>query len=86
VKPRRFRATIRKQGPNPYVDIPPEMSRGFARYARVGRIRVEGRLEEAAIRGTLIPVGGGRHRLYLNGGMRSAAGVATGDTASLKGP
>jgi hypothetical protein len=81
---RRFRATIRKQGPNPYVDVPAGVSRAFSPHAREGRIRVEGRLEKAAIRGTLVPVGGGRHRLFLNGGMRSAAGVDTGDTVTLE--
>ena len=80
----RFRATIRKQGPNPYVDIPLRVSRAFAAYARSGRIQVEGDLDATPIRGTLIPAGRGRHRLYVNGGMRSAAGVGSGDTVSFQ--
>ncbi len=80
----RFRATIRRQGPNPYVDVPEAVSREFAAYARAGRVRFEGTLNKAAIRGTLIPVGRGRQRLYVNGGMRAAAGVAPGDTVSFE--
>lgn len=74
-----FRATIRKQGPNPYVDIPERVSRALASYAKAGRIYVEGTLDRAPIRATLIPIGG-EHRLYVNGGMRAAAGVGVGDT------
>ncbi|MBI5709283.1 MAG: DUF1905 domain-containing protein [Candidatus Eisenbacteria bacterium] len=74
---------IRRQGPNPYVDVPQAVSRAFAAFASTGRIGFEGTLGRAPIRGTLIPVGRGRHRLYVNGGMRSAAGVAIGDTVSF---
>jgi predicted RNA-binding Zn-ribbon protein involved in translation (DUF1610 family) len=80
----RFRATIFKQGLNPYVDIPERVGRAFAAFARAGRISIEGKLNGAAIRGTLVPAGHGRHRLYVNGGMRSAAGVAVGDTVSFE--
>lgn len=68
---------------NPFVDVPDEVSRAFARYGRSGRIRVEGRLEDAPLHATLVPVSGGGHRLYVNGGMRAAAGVTVGDTVSL---
>ena len=65
------------------MDVPEAVSRAFAAFARTGRISFEGTLERAPIRGTLIPVRRGRHRLYVNGGMRSAAGVAVGDTVSF---
>jgi len=78
-----FRARIRKEGVNPYVEVPERVSRAFAPRALAGRIRVEGRLRGVPIRATLIPVGAGRHRLYVNGGMRSAAGVDTGDVATF---
>lgn len=81
---RGFRATIRRLGPNPYVDVPEAVARAFAAYARAGRITFEGTLNKAPIRGTLIPVGRRRLRLYVNGGMRSAAGVGVGDTASFE--
>jgi hypothetical protein len=80
---RRFRATIRKQGANPYVDVPEAVSRAFAPLARAGRIAFEGTLNGASVRGMLVPVGGGGHRLYVNGGMRAASGVGVGGTASF---
>ena len=84
VLPQRFQATIHKQGPNPYVDIPERVTCAFSQYEYASRISVEGRLNDVSIRATLIPVGKGRHRLYVNGGMRSAAGVGVGDTASFE--
>ena len=84
VQPQRFQARIGKQGPNPYVDVPEEVSLAFAHHSRGGRVSVEGRLNEASIRATLVPIGKGRHRLYVNGGMRAAAGVAVGDTVSFE--
>ena len=84
VQPQRFQARIGKQGPNPYVDVPEEVSLAFAHHSRGGRVSVEGRLNEASIRATLVPVGKGRHRLYVNGGIRTAAGVAVGDTVSFE--
>ena len=78
-----FRATIVKQGPNPCVDIPERVSRAFQPCARLGRIHVEGRLNDTPVRGTLIPTGAGRHRFFVNGGMRSAAGVAAGDSVAF---
>ena len=84
VQPQRFRARIGKQGPNPYVDVPEEVSLAFAHDSWGGRVSVEGRLNEASIRATLVPVGRGRHRLYVNGGMRAAAGVAVGETVSFE--
>jgi hypothetical protein len=79
----RFSATILEHHPNPYVDVPADVSAAFAEYAVAGKIRFEGVLNETTIRGTLMPVAGGGHRLYVNGGMRSAAGVSVGDTISL---
>ncbi|MGH9364137.1 MAG: YdeI/OmpD-associated family protein [Thermoanaerobaculia bacterium] len=78
-----FRAKILRQGPNPYVDVPRRISRAFAAYARAGRIHFEGTLNGVAIRGSLVPLRRGGHRLYVNGGMRAAAAVAVGDTASF---
>lgn len=75
-----FRATIVKQGTNPCVDVPERVSRAFRPWVRSGRIHVEGLLNDTPIRGTLIPTGAGRHRFFVNGGMRSAAGVAAGDS------
>ena len=84
VQPQRFQARIGKQGPNPYVDVPEGVSLAFTHHSRGGRVSVEGRLNEASIRASLVPIGKGRHRLYVNGGMRAAAGVAVGDTVSFE--
>ena len=83
-KAQRFRATVLRQGPNPYVDIPERVSLAFAQLARAGRISVIGKLNDSPILATLVPSGKGRHRLYVNGGMRSAAGVGVDDTVSLE--
>lgn len=80
VPTQQFQATIYKQGPNPFVDVPEQVSLSFSDCAQAGRISVEGKLNETSIRTTLVPVGKGKHRLYVNGGMRSAAGVGVGDT------
>ena len=80
----RFRAKIQRQGPNPCVDVPGRVTRAFASLTRAGRIQVEGTLNGASIRTTLIPVGRGGHRLFVNGGMRSAARVSVGDTLSFE--
>lgn len=78
-----FRASIRKERLNPYVDVPEAVSRAFAPFARAGRIAFEGTLNGVAVRGALVPAGRGRHRLYVNGGMRAAAGVGVGDTVAF---
>jgi hypothetical protein len=82
----RFQATIHQHEVNPYVEIPPRISRALAAHARSGRIRVDGFLGRTSIRGTLVPVrnaSGRAHRLYINGGIRTAAGVGVGDRVAL---
>lgn len=79
----RFRARVFIAGINPYVDVPARVSRAFAPHARGGRVRVECTLKGVSMQATLVPVKGGRHRLYLHGGMRAAAGVVVGDTVSF---
>ena len=79
----RFRAEIRRQGPNPYVDVPARVSAALAPHAQAGRMQVEGTVRGTAFRATLIPVGGGRRRLYLAGGVRAAAGVGVGDSVEI---
>ena len=79
----RFTAAIRPGPRNPYVDVPPAVSEAFRPLAKAGRITVDGTLNGASVRGTLVPVAGGGHRLYVNGGMRAAAGVGAGDTVTF---
>jgi hypothetical protein len=80
----RIRAQRSSGASNPYVEIPERVSRAFASFVEGGRITVDGTLNAVSIRGTLVPVGRGRHRLYINGGMRAAAGVGVGDRVSLR--
>ncbi len=63
------------------MDVPPRVSAAFSDFAEAGRIGFHGTLNGAPIRGSLVPQGSGGHRLYVNGGMRAAAGVGAGDIA-----
>lgn len=74
--PQQFTARIYKQGINPCVDGPAEVSQAFGRR---GHIPVTGTLNGHPITATLVSKGGGQHRLYINGAMRKQAGVDTGD-------
>lgn len=80
----QFRAEICRQGPNPYVDVPARVTSALAEQATAGRVPVEGTIAGAPFRATLVPVGGGRQRLYVNGGMRAAAGVGVGDVVTVR--
>jgi hypothetical protein len=59
-----FTARVYKVGINPCVDAPPEAGRIFERR---GFIPIAGLVNGESYRATLVPRGGGRHRLYLNG-------------------
>lgn len=76
-----FSARIGKAGINPYVDVPEEISRVFGRRAN---LPVKGTLNEVPIVATLVPLGGGRHRLYINTEMRKKARVKVGDDIHLR--
>jgi hypothetical protein len=78
-----FSAVVAKAGTNPFVDVPVHVSRAFAGFASHGRIRVAGSIDGHPLHATLVPVRGATHRLYVNGGMRAAAGVEVGDRVSL---
>ena len=80
----RFESTVYRFGINPILDVPERVSERFREYSRAGRVLVHGTLNCVPIRATLVPAGGGRHRMYLNAGMRAAADVDVGDTARLE--
>ncbi len=65
------------------VDVPQRVTAALAPHAKAGRVPVEGTVRGTLFRATLIPVGGGRQRLYLPGGLRAAAGVGVGDTVQI---
>ena len=75
-----FEAGVPQQGPNAYVDVPESVTCAFSAYAAAGRNRVVDALNGVSVNATLVPVGRKGRRLYVNGGMRSAARVGVGDT------
>ena len=76
----RFSAVIFKVGINPCVDVPARVS---AALGRTGYIPIKGTLNGHPFKAGLVSLGGGRHRLYINGPMRKAAGVDTGDRVTV---
>ncbi len=80
VEDQHFTATVYTLGINPCVDVPPRVSAAFG---KKGYVPVAGTLNDQPIRATLVPKGGGRHRLYLNGDMRQRAKVEVGDRVHL---
>ena len=63
------------------VDVPAAVSRAVGR----ARVPVVVRVARAApFRATLQPSGGARHRLFLNGEVREAAGVQLGDRIAVE--
>ena len=77
----QFTAIIRKAGLNPCVAVPAAISRAFARR---GYVPVTATLGGKAFQANLVPVGGGRHRLYLNLLMRRAAKKDTGEAVTVR--
>jgi hypothetical protein len=75
-----FSARIYKLGINPCVDVPARASRFFGRR---GYVPVAGTVGGHSFRGTLVPVGDGRHRLFLNTDIRVRAAVGPGDRVQL---
>ncbi len=71
---------IRKIGINPYVNVPSGISRAIEKR---GYVPVAGTVNGKSMRATLVPIGNGKHRLYINGDMRERAGVDVGDRIEL---
>ena len=81
IAPQRFTAPIYRVGANCCVDAPPRVSRAFG----TGRyVAVVGTANGFEFRTTLVPRGGGLHRLFLNGDVRAAAGVGEGDSVTVR--
>ncbi len=76
-----FRGIIRKAGINPYVDVPVRVSRAFGTR---GYVRVKVKLSADEVKSTLVPMGSGRHRLYINGIMLRVAKVEVGDSIAVE--
>ena len=76
-----FRAKLVRFGSLYGVNVPAAVSRAEGRAGVPVVVRVE---RGAPFRATLVPAGGGRHRVFLNGEVRAAAGVELGDTVSVQ--
>jgi hypothetical protein len=78
----RFSGEVYRVGMNYCIDVPVEMGAGFAvpgaRY-----VNVEGEAAGVRFRTRLTPRGDGAYRLFLNGEVRAAAAVGTGDRVDV---
>ena len=79
--PVRFTATLRKVGINLLVHVPARVTKHFGRR---GNVPVQATVGGKAFPQTLVPVGGGRHVLYVNVPMLKAAGKGEGDRITVK--
>jgi hypothetical protein len=77
----RFPVVIGKVGINPCVDVPAYVS---AALGHTGCVAVRATLNGQPFRAGLVSLGGGRHRLFINGQMRKAAGVDVGDAVEVE--
>lgn len=76
-----FIQTISIIGVNPHVIVPLKIAKTFSKKGFVPvKIRVNGHTFLA----NLVPIGGGRHRLYLHGLMRKKAMVQVGDRVAIE--
>lgn len=78
---KEFTAEIKISGINPYIDIPEGVNQAFGKRVYIS---VKGYLNETPITGTLVPLGGGKHRLYINTEMRKKSGSKVGDKVRLR--
>src|SRR5215468_9737427 len=76
-----FEVVIRKVGINFCVEVPASVGNAFAMR---GFVPVKGKLCGKRFTSTLVPRGRGRHRLFLNGEVRRAAGVGAGDRVTIE--
>ena len=65
---------------NVALDVPAAVSEAFGLR---GHVPVVGTADGAELTATLVPVGGGRHRLFLNGNVRNAIGKGAGDSVEI---
>lgn len=77
----QFSATIKKVGINPCVDLPLRTSQALGRR---GYIPVMGLINGESFHINLVPLGEGRHRLFLNGDIRQRAGVDVGSRIQVQ--
>ena len=66
---------------NVALDVPATISQAFGMR---GHVPVVGTADGVDLTATLVPVGGGRHRLFLNGAVRGAIGKEAGDPIEIR--
>jgi len=66
---------------NVALDVPASVSEAFGLR---GHVPVVGTADGAELTATLVPVGGGRHRLFLNSAVRGAIGKGAGDPVEIR--
>ncbi|MCY4423243.1 MAG: YdeI/OmpD-associated family protein [Acidimicrobiaceae bacterium] len=66
---------------NVAVDVPGSVSEAFGMR---GHVPVVGTADGAEFAATLVPVGGGRHRLFLNNAVRGAIDKGAGDSVEIR--
>ena len=66
---------------NVALDVPAEVSEAFGLR---GHVPVLGTADGAEFTATLVPVGGGRHRLFLDATVRGAIGKGAGDSVEVR--
>lgn len=66
---------------NVTLDVPASVSDAFGLR---GHAPVVGTADSAELTATLVPVGGGRHRLFLNSAVRHAIGKGAGDSVEIR--
>ena len=66
---------------NVALDVPASVSEAFGLR---GHVPVVGAADGADFVATLVPVGGARHRLFLNGAIRDAIGKGVGDPVEIR--
>lgn len=75
-----FTAVIGKVGINPFVDVPEAISTALGGR---GYVPVATTIDGHPFPANLVPLGGGRFRLFLHGAMRKAAGKDVGDRVTI---
>ena len=66
---------------NVALDVPAAVSEAFGLR---GYVPVVGTVDGVELTATLLPVGDGRHRLFLNGAIRQAIGKGAGDSVEVR--
>ena len=76
----RFAAKIEVVGVNPCVRVPARITRVFGKR---GYVPVVVHLQRGTVPSTLVPLGGGVHRLYINGVMLRQTDARPGDRLAI---